>query len=146
LNECFYENGLKFECTQCSKCCRFDPGYVFLSYKDLNELVEYFKLPPADIKKKYCRTVEIGGHKRLSLIEKSHFDCIFWSNGACQIYEARPLQCRTYPFWKPFLINKKSWDAEAESCPGMNHGKTISKEEIENWVKKRDLENYIVLD
>ena len=87
----------------------------------------------------------MGDQKRLSLIEKTNYDCIFWNNGGCEIYEARPLQCRSYPFWKPFLINKQSWDGEALSCPGMNNGKTVDKKTIDNWLKIREEEEYILL-
>jgi len=145
LSECFYENGLKFECTQCSKCCRFDPGYVFLSYNDLDRLIKFFKLSETEFIDKYCRKVDMGEKNRLSLLEKGNFDCIFWSNGGCEIYEARPLQCRSYPFWKPFLINKKDWDAESESCPGMNQGLVVSKKKIDDWIKQRENEQYILL-
>ena len=87
----------------------------------------------------------MGEHKRLSLIEKTNYDCIFWSNGGCEIYNARPLQCRSYPFWKPFLTDIKSWNAEAESCSGMNRGSIRDKTEIEEWLRLRDLEQYISL-
>jgi len=145
LSEPFYGNGLNFECTQCSKCCRLDPGYVFLSYNDLDRLLNFFSISKDKFIKKYCRTVDMGEHKRLSLIEKTNYDCIFWSNGGCEIYNARPLQCRSYPFWKPFLTDRKSWNAEAESCSGMNRGSTRDKTEIEEWLRLRDLEQYISL-
>jgi len=40
--------------------------------------------------------------------------CIFLNNdtNACQIYEARPVQCRTYPFWPQILQNPQLWNAE----------------------------------
>ncbi len=145
MSELFYENGLHFECTQCSNCCRLDPGYVFLSYNDLDRLLEHFDISKDQFIKKYCRIVDMGEHKRLSLIEKTNYDCIFWKNGGCEIYSARPLQCRSYPFWKPFLTDKKSWDIEAQSCTGMNHGVIIDKAEIEEWLRLRNLEKYISL-
>jgi len=144
LEEDFYKDGLKFKCTQCSNCCRFDPGYVFLSYKDLERLKKHFNLSENEFIKKYCRIVNMGDQKRLSLIEKSNYDCIFWENGVCKIYEARPLQCRSYPFWKPFLTDKKAWDNEAESCPGMNTGKTVHKKTIDKWIQQREEEEYIL--
>ncbi|MCK5673810.1 MAG: YkgJ family cysteine cluster protein [Spirochaetales bacterium] len=145
MSEPFYENGLNFECTQCSKCCRFDPGYVFLSYNDLNRLISFFNYSETEFIEKYCRKVSMGDSNRLSLIEKSNYDCIFWKNGGCEIYEARPLQCRSYPFWKPFLEDKKSWDAESLSCSGMNHGTLVSKEAIDEWLLLRDKEEYILV-
>ena len=145
MTEHFYKNGLNFECTQCSKCCRFDPGYVFLSYNDLNRLVKFFNLTETDFIDRYCRKIDMGENNRLSLLEKSNYDCIFWSDGGCEVYESRPLQCRSYPFWTPFLTDMKSWNHEAESCPGMNKGKLISKEIIEEWLQKRIDDKLILL-
>jgi uncharacterized protein len=145
LDKHFYENGLKFECTQCSKCCRFEPGFVFLSFNDLDRLTKYFNISRTDFTNQYCRKIDMGDSTRLSLIEKSNFDCIFWSNGGCSIYEARPLQCRSYPFWKPFLINQEAWENESKSCPGINYGPVIKKEKIEKWLELRENEEYILL-
>ena len=145
MSELFYKNGLKFECKQCSKCCRLDPGFVFLSYNDLDRLKNYFNISEDKFIEKYCRIVDMGEHKRLSLVEKTNCDCIFWSNGRCEIYDARPLQCRSYPFWKPFLTDIKSWNTEADSCPGMNHGIIRDRNEIDEWLRSRDTEQYISL-
>lgn len=30
----------------------------------------------------------------------------------CSIYEARPVQCRTYPFWPTIMESMQSWDSE----------------------------------
>ncbi len=40
MEEVFYGRGLRFECTRCSRCCRHNPGYVFLSPVDLARLAE----------------------------------------------------------------------------------------------------------
>lgn len=145
MSEHFYKNGLNFECTQCSNCCLFDPGYVFLSYNDLDRLVKYFNLSETEFIDRYCRKIDMGEHNCLSLLEKSNYDCIFWSNGGCEVYESRPLQCRSYPFWKPFLTDMKSWNSESESCPGINKEKLVSKEIIEEWLQTRIDEKLILL-
>ena len=36
MGSCFYEKGLAFECQGCGYCCSSEPGYVFLSEKDIN--------------------------------------------------------------------------------------------------------------
>ena len=40
----------------------------------------------------------------------------------CSVYEVRPLQCRTWPFWPENLWSKKTWDHAAKRCHGMNAG------------------------
>lgn len=36
------------------------------------------------------------------------------------MYEVRPTQCRTYPFWPQFMVSKSEWDAEQTRCEGIN--------------------------
>lgn len=135
----FYSKGLQFECTQCGHCCRHEPGYVFLSENDLNQLLEYLSISQDEFVEKYCRIIDIGFFKRISLIEKPNNDCIFWQKGlGCSVYNARPLQCHSYPFWHAVVDSEESWKEESESCPGMNRGLLHSEEEILEWLKKRE--------
>jgi Fe-S-cluster containining protein len=83
--------------------------------------------------------------------------CVFLSaNGQCGIYETRPLQCRTYPFWPSLLATPEDWEEEAvvpdneESddrkrwtlehggCEGINHADAplVPADEIE--LKRRE--------
>lgn len=74
---------------------------------------------------------------RYSLKEKTtNYDCIFYKNKLCTIYDARPKQCRTYPFWDEILDSKKSWDDEKLRCEGINHcdAKKFDQEEIQNML------------
>ena len=70
MNTPFYSRGLRFECTGCSRCCRHEPGYVFLSDNDLSRLCAAKELSRAEFLEKYCRSVNIHGFSRLSLREK----------------------------------------------------------------------------
>ena len=40
--------------------------------------------------------------------------CVFLDQETnyCRIYEARPVQCRTYPFWPSILKSQEAWNAE----------------------------------
>ena len=134
----FYEDGLRFECTRCSNCCRHEPGYVFLTSRDLKDLQKVTGLTTGAVIEKYCRKVYIGFVERISLKEKANFDCIFWEENGCQIYTARPLQCRSYPFWSSHLISRESWDREGVNCPGINKGTLHSCKSIEKWMRMRE--------
>jgi uncharacterized protein len=136
----FYESGLRFSCTRCNLCCRFDSGYVWLSRRDLSTLAEGLGLSRDDVVRRYCHVVDIGGFKQLSLREQENMDCVFWRDGACSVYESRPLQCRSFPFWSHQLLDRGSWDRVAEHCPGVNQGRTHSAEEVAEWLEKRRLE------
>ncbi|MCQ2603997.1 MAG: YkgJ family cysteine cluster protein [Spirochaetia bacterium] len=137
MKEPFYKNGLKFQCQRCSGCCRFEPGYVFLTEDDVTSLLDVLKMERDAFLEKYCVKVDIGGSYRLSLAEKENYDCIFWENGGCSVYEGRPLQCRSYPFWASNLESPEDWDALGCSCPGVNKGCIHTREEIEDWLYQR---------
>jgi Fe-S-cluster containining protein len=104
-------------------------------------LVPALKMKEGEFIRRYCRWAPDGeGRERLSLKEKANYDCIFWSNG-CSFYEARPLQCRTYPFWPSMLSSRKIWDAM--SCPGMGRGTLHSREEIDALLALQNAEPVI---
>ena len=134
----FFREGLRFSCTRCSACCRHEPGYVFLSKNDLKLLAEALKINYNSIVERYCRWVPVpGGEKQLSLREKPGYDCIFWQNG-CSVYQFRPLQCRTFPFWESTLSCPDAW--KNLSCPGIGKGKLHSAEYIESCLAQRKAE------
>lgn len=139
----FYARGLRFSCTRCSHCCRHEPGYVFLSRKDLRDLVAITGVAEPDFLGLYCVRVQIGELPRLSLREKPNFDCIFWEEGGCSVYEGRPLQCRSYPFWASNVDSEESWKRTARDCPGIGKGRLYSRREIEQWLDQRLLEGYL---
>ncbi|MDR2553446.1 MAG: YkgJ family cysteine cluster protein [Treponema sp.] len=134
----FYAGGLRFSCTRCSSCCRYEPGFVFLSAQDLRLLAETVKMEYTVFVETYCRWVPAPeGGERLSLREKAGFDCVFWENG-CGVYHGRPLQCRTFPFWKSNLVSRQVW--ESLSCPGVNRGDLHDGGHIEACLERRRAE------
>lgn len=118
----WYDKGLNFGCERCSFCCGKTPGFVFLSKSDRKRLYEFLKISEEEFLEKYCRKVTYyGGKEVYALIELKNHDCILWNKG-CSCYEARPVQCRTYPFWSWVVSDKETWDDVAKDCPGMNKG------------------------
>jgi Fe-S-cluster containining protein len=139
-NTPFYAGGLRFSCTRCSSCCRYESGWVFLSKKDVNRLAAELQMNYTDFVKTYCRWVPAGGGtERLSLKEKSNYDCIFWKDG-CSAYAARPLQCRTFPFWPGILDSAAAWEFAKSGCPGMGRGALAGREEIEARLAAQEAE------
>ena len=131
MSEKFYKEGLNFECQRCSFCCGHSPGFVYLSQRDLNVLCNHFQMKIKDFVEKYCRWADYYyGTKVLALQEKKNYDCILWNNG-CSAYQARPIQCSTYPFWDWMINDKETWLECAKECPGINKGKKWNIEEIE---------------
>ncbi len=121
----WYREGLQFECTQCGNCCTGDPGYVWVTPEEIKATADFLEMPHSEFRRKYVRKAK----GRFSLVERANGDCVFYQEG-CSIYPVRPSQCRTFPFWRNILQRSSDWDAEAEDCPGMNHGKFYSLDEI----------------
>jgi Fe-S-cluster containining protein len=87
----------------------------------------------------YCRWVPAGIIECLSLKELANYDCVFWKNG-CSVYNVRPLQCRSFPFWESILDSPSTWKAVAKTCPGMGAGTWHPAYEIEAWIQQRRTE------
>ncbi|MCH3916217.1 MAG: YkgJ family cysteine cluster protein [Spirochaetia bacterium] len=135
----FYDKGLCFACRGCHYCCSTEPGFVFLNQGDVDAACAYLKLDEASFIASYCRKVPQGeGWYKISLIEKKNFDCIFLTKEGCGIYPARPLQCRTYPFWPSIMENQHSWEEETRYCPGVGKGTLRSGEEIRHLLKLQE--------
>ena len=127
----WYRKGLSFECRQCGNCCSGEPGYVWVTAAERRQIAKALGVESEALAPKYIRRVGF----RYSLTERSNGDCIFLGrNGeraGCEIYQVRPLQCRTWPFWNDVLQTGDIWDTTARKCPGMNHGRRYSYSEIE---------------
>ncbi len=126
----WYKDGLNFECQRCGNCCRGEPGVVWLNKREIKDASSFMNTTQESFATSYLRLV----NGRCSLREYSNGDCIMYDNG-CKIYEARPSQCRTYPFWKSNLENSKEWEDVKKTCPGIGRGKLYTSEEIENRLK-----------
>lgn len=143
MSKPFYAAGLRFSCQRCSSCCRFDPGYVNLSEKDVASLMDWSGLDRPSFIARYCRWVQKSdGFEYLCLLEKPGYDCILWDNG-CIAYMARPFQCSSYPFWPSLLSDEDWWEANGRDCPGVNQGTLHGREEIEAYLTRRKAEPYI---
>ena len=135
-----YKKGIKFECQGSGNCCvsRGSYGFVYLSDIDLKRFSKYFKISIKKFKEKYCQITD--GFIHLSEKYKMNGNCIFLKEKKCTVYNSRPTQCRTWPFWNENM-NAKVWNEDiAINCPGIGKGKLIKSKTIERFLKE-DLKN-----
>ena len=149
----WYADGLKFQCTQCGNCCTGGPGYVWISDTEIERLAEHLRLSREVVLERFCRRVG----DRYSLQEgrnaRGEYDCVFLreipaeagaagqvaqSRRVCGIYEARPLQCRTWPFWDGNLASSENWRRAAHRCPGIDQGKLHDRAHVEAMRDAKD--------
>lgn len=91
------------------------------------------KLTLDQFTRRYVRRMGRG----YSLIERANNDCIFYvPEKGCAVYEARPMQCRTYPYWGKIMLSRENWEREAQQCPGINADETlVTAEEIQRQME-----------
>ena len=135
----FWENGLKFGCTGCGKCCQND-GEVWFDSDEFAELADHLKLSHNEVLDQYSEKVMSGWIKIKNKVVQDNLGsadrCIFLDDDGkkCTVYEARPTQCRTYPYWPRLMNNESAWLEEAVDiekgkvwtpenggCEGINH-------------------------
>ena len=108
----------KFDSEACKKCdgncCIGESGYIWVSPKEIKEIASFLGIDEEIFKERFL--IKVG--YRYSIKERPYkdgFACIFFDNG-CKIYEVRPKQCRTFPFWDYF---KTRVDELKKECPGV---------------------------
>lgn len=131
----WFDDGISFECTECGACCTGGPGAVFLSEEDIDRFSSHLKMDRDTFLRTYTHRVE----GEISLTEKENTDCIFLKDNRCSVHEARPIQCRTYPFWFSNLRSEAIWQKTCLECPGVGRGRVHGKEDILTAMHK-DLE------
>lgn len=129
----WYHKGLHFECSQCGDCCTGAPGYVWVNKEEIAGLAAAVGDEVGAFEEKYVRKIGI----RKSLVEYDNGDCVFFDGEArkCTVYEARPRQCKTWPFWDSNLKSPQAWADTCEVCPGSGQGKLYKLETIEEQRK-----------
>lgn len=105
-------------CSSCqAKCCTGESGYIHVSSQEMESVSKFLDLSIEDFTQNYLFK---NGYK-YSIKERKFgdsYECAFYdraSNG-CVIYEVRPTQCRTFPFWDYF---KTRVDELKLECPGV---------------------------
>jgi Fe-S-cluster containining protein len=123
-DDLWYKDGLRFGCLRCGGCCSGFSGTVRVTDDEISAIARRLNLPEAEFRTNYTR--RIGGGV-ISLIEKENQDCIFFDKKkGCTVYEDRPRQCRTWPFWRSNIYSPERWKRGGERCPGMNRGMLYS--------------------
>jgi Fe-S-cluster containining protein len=113
----------KFDSSACfscgGHCCTGESGYIWVKYKEIEAISNFLELSIENFAIMYLKKIK----HRYSLVEKireveGDYACIFFDDvtKGCSIYPVRPLQCRTFPFWDQFKLDKEEVKRE---CPGI---------------------------
>mmetsp|Transcript_1137 Transcript_1137/g.1461 ORF Transcript_1137/g.1461 Transcript_1137/m.1461 type:complete len:386 (-) Transcript_1137:22-1179(-) len=108
----WWSDGVNFECTECGKCCKVK-GDVILNENEAVSVSQSLGIDIETFRDVYTTETSAENWVRLKSSEDGEKGCVFLdkSDGkTCLIYEHRPTQCRTYPWWPRLLESKESWD------------------------------------
>jgi Fe-S-cluster containining protein len=128
MNPKFHAEGLRFQCTGCGECCRArhgEPSWVYVTIDERRRLAQHLKLATSTFTRRYCERTNGFFHLR-----NPTDDCVFLDGARCTVYDARPGQCRTFPFWRENM-GARAWAKTARQCEGIGRGRIWSRAEIE---------------
>lgn len=127
----WFKGKIKFACTSCGKCCKsLGKTKVYVNPSEVVQLADLLSINEEKFRDEYLEShTDLRGRELKSLkTHSSKNQCVFLDGNKCSVYEARPTQCRTYPFWPQHMIGKAEWVAESRNCEGMSVVSDISKE------------------
>lgn len=125
---------VRFECTGCGNCCR-GKGQVYFTPDELKAAEDLMGLrgeKRTEFREKFIHKK----HKGL-LVHNTNGRCmLLGDDNRCSIYEARPLQCSTYPFWPAFFEDADEFAFLKDECEGIGRrgGKVYSELSIKRRI------------
>jgi uncharacterized protein len=127
--------GLRFKCTLCGNCCTGPEGYVKYTRAEGEAIAARLGVSFEAFERDYSKETVLGRSLKETATAYG-LDCIFLDRetvpgrAVCGIYEDRPAQCRTWPFWKSAVKSEHAWRQTGRTCPGVNTGALVSPQQI----------------
>ena len=79
-------------------CYKLKGSYLFITAEDINRMGRHFRIPDGEVRKKFM-------DGKCTFKTRADGSCIFLINGKtsrrCSIHQARPRQCRDFPYTDP---------------------------------------------
>ncbi len=105
-------------CDECGgKCCTGESGYIWITEEEAVAVASFLLMDIKSFAGKYL----FQANNRLSIREKEYnggYACVFFDEKEknCSIYNVRPTQCRTFPFWDYYKTHYKE---ALKECPAL---------------------------
>ena len=127
----------------CGACCTGPPGLIAFTRAEGERIAARLGVTYDEFVARYTHATEAGRSLNEVRTEHGH-DCVFLDRtsaaarglrggrggGVCTLYEDRPLQCRTFPWWPQNVDSPRSWARTARECEGVNRGRVVPVEAI----------------
>ncbi len=125
-----------FKCMNCGKCCSAFYSQINVTVGDLIRISGFLEKPISYILKNFVGINPFGDPEnptKFSYEPGINMPCLLRKNERCSIYEARPLNCRLFPYWilvQTFVFNQNKMIDKSYKC--MNNLK-LKKDEIKKY-------------
>jgi len=109
----------ELKCSACEgNCCIGESGYIWITKQECEKLASYLNISLEELGIKYLLKVGYKYSIKEKQISQASYACEFFDleKKQCSIYEARPSQCRTFPFWEYF---KNNIEEVKKECPAI---------------------------
>lgn len=131
----WFDSSVAFACTACGKCCKSRNTRVFVNPSEIEELARCKSVSVPEFMQQFTHTLKDSTGRSLVTLKghESKPQCVFLEGKTCSVYDVRPTQCRTYPFWPQHLVGAAEWRAEASNCEGIllsDKGVTVKDDDI----------------
>jgi Fe-S-cluster containining protein len=117
FNFAFDPNG----CNSCKgNCCIGESGYIWINSQEIQALAFHLKISSEDLKTRYLNKIEYKYSIKEIKLASNNYACCFFDldKKQCSVYDVRPNQCRTFPFWDYFKENEEEVYKE---CPAIKN-------------------------
>jgi Fe-S-cluster containining protein len=119
----------------CGNCCSGPAGYVLFTPEDGAAIAARLGISVERFIVEYTHDTR-AGRSLAEVSTPAGLDCVFLDRTSvpgralCSIYEDRPAQCRTWPFWKSNVSSPDAWARANARCPGINRGALVPPEQV----------------
>ncbi|MCV6607676.1 MAG: YkgJ family cysteine cluster protein [Campylobacterales bacterium] len=106
------------KCEECGgKCCKGESGNIWVDEKEIESIANFLNVTEEALEKGCLKSIS-GKFSIKDIQVKSERVCFFFDleKQNCSIYDVRPTQCRTFPFWENVKNNRKYLEDE---CPAI---------------------------
>ena len=111
----------RFACHRCGYCCSGGEGRVWLEPGEEERIAAALSTSAESFVARHVRDVvdPASGRARRALRERDGRCTLLADANACVAYDARPAQCRSFPFWPDVLATSAGFEAARAVCPGI---------------------------
>ena len=105
-------------CEECQgRCCTGESGYIYVSKQEMKKIAKLLEMNLKIFMDEYIYK-NFYMYNINEIKNGDSHECIFYdvSSNGCTIYDARPTQCKTFPFWDYYKTRVNELKLE---CPGI---------------------------